>query len=458
MRFLERRFGLAAEGTTVGRELLAGLTTFATLSYILFVQPAVLGLQPAGMDAGGVFFATCVASALACFAMGWWANLPVALAPGMGTNFFFVFTICGSLGFTWRQALAANLIAGAAFLALARVGFRERVMHAVPHALQVAIGAGIGLLIASVGLRWAGLVVPDPSIGLRPGSMAEPVTRLALCGLVLVGSLLAWRVRGAILIALCGTALIGAFAHRLLGSAQPLVSAHALVGAPPEARAAFALDFGGLFARPWVDVLAVVGVLLLLDLFDTIGTLTALGRQGGLMRDGRLPRARQALAADAAGTCAGALLGTSTITSYVESAAGIAAGGRTGLVAFVVGACFLASLVLRPLVEAIGAGVPLAVGSSTVLCQPVIAPVLIVVGATMLSAVAEIDWRDFGESLPAFLTMLAMPLTLSITEGIAWGFVAYSVLALVRGRAGESSWLVHAFAALFVARWAWMAG
>jgi AGZA family xanthine/uracil permease-like MFS transporter len=390
--------------------------------------------------------------------MALWANLPVALAPGMGTNFFFVFTVCGALGFSWREALAANLVAGLAFLALSRVGLREKVMHAVPPSLQAAIGAGIGLLIASVGLRWAGLVVPDPATGLAPGGMGSPVARLALAGLALVSILLVLRVRGAILLGIAGTALLGAFGHALLGSAEPLVRAEALVGAPPAPTAAFALDFAGLVARPWADLVAVVGVLLLLDLFDTIGTLTALGRQAGWMRAGELPRARQALAADAAGTTLGALLGTSTITSYVESAAGISAGGRTGLVSLVVAACFLAALVLRPAVEALGAGVPLAAGEGEILCQPVIAPVLIVVGALMLSALADVEWQDLGHALPAFLTVLVMPLTLSITDGIAWGFTSFSLLSIVRGRARACSWLVHAFAALFVLRWVWLAG
>lgn len=457
MSWLERRFHLAQAGTTPARELLAGLSTFATLSYILFVQPAVLGLEPAGMDAGGVFFATCVASGLACIAMAFLANLPIALAPGMGTNFFFVFTICGALGFSWREALAANLLAGLAFLALARVGFREQVMRTLPPCLQSAIGAGIGLLIAGVGLRWAGLVVPDPSIGLRPGELGSPVARLALLGLALLAGLLVLRVRGAILVAILASALLGGLGHRLLGSAEPLVRIEGLVGAPPAPTAAFALDFASLFARPWTDLVAVLGVLLLLDLFDTVGTLTALGRQSGLMRNGELPRAREALAADAAGTCVGALLGTSTVTSYVESAAGISAGGRTGLVALVVGIAFLAALVLRPLVEAIGAGALLTLpGGETLACHPVIAPVLIVVGASMLGALAEVDWHELGQALPAFLTLLVMPLTLSITDGIAFGFISYSFLSLVRGEARRTPWLVHAFAALFVARWAWL--
>jgi AGZA family xanthine/uracil permease-like MFS transporter len=451
--FLERRFELAARGTDVRTEVTAGLVTFVTLSYILFVQPAVLALPPAGMDPGGVLFATCVASAVACFLLAWWSNYPIALAPAMGHNFYFVFAVCAGLGFRWQEALAANFLAGAAFLVLALGRMRERVMHAVPEPLQHAIGAGIGLLIATVGLQWGGLVADHPATFVQLGELGSPVALLTLFGLALVSALHVLRVRGAIVIGVVASAVAGWGASRAFGLESPLVTWHGLAAAPPSpSGTAFQLDFAGLFARPFGDWLAVLVTFLILDLFDSIGTLTGVASHAGLLVDGKLPRARGALAADAAGTTIGAALGTSTVTSYVESAAGVSAGGRTGLTAVVVGLCFLAAMVLAPLFQTLGAGVNVGTLESPVLRYPLIAPALLLVGASMMRSAQRIPWSDPAAAIPCFLAIVVMPLSLSITDGIAWGFVGWSLLSLVARR--SDPWLVHAFAVLFVLRYA----
>lgn len=454
---LERRFGVRAAGSTVAREVSAGLVTFATLSYVLFVQPAVLSHPAAGMDAGGVLFATCVASALACVGMALWANHPIALAPAMGHNFFFVFAVCAGMGLPWQQALAANFLAGVAFLLLAATRLRERVMRAVPASLAAAIAAGIGLLIALVGLEWGGLVVAHPATYVTLGDLGSPVALLALFGLALTSVLVVRGVRGAVLVGILGTAAAGWAASVAWGLEPALVTFRGVVGAPPSpAGTAFQLDLAGLLGRGGLEVLSVVLVFFLLDLFDSVGTLLGLGRQGGLLVNGELPRARGAFLADALGTTAGALLGTSTVTSYVESSAGIAAGGRTGLVPLVVALCFLAGLVFTPLIEMIGAGVVVATGPEVVTRYPVIAPVLILIGAFMMAAVRDVEWRDPVRAIPAFLTIVMMQLTVSISEGIAFGFLSTSILALAAGRGREVSPWVHAFALVFLARYVFL--
>ncbi len=449
MSLLERHFQIQAAGSTVRREVVAGLVTFSTLSYVLFVQPAVLSTT--GMDAGGVFFATCVASALACFLMAFWANLPVALAPAMGHNFFFAFTICGAMGVPWQQALAANLVAGAVFLLLAPTGAREAVMDAVPRGLRAGIGAGIGLLIALLGLEWGELVVSHPSTYVQLGDLSGSVARLTLVGLALSTALFVRRVNGAILIGIVATAIIGWVATRACDLDPALVSTTGIAAAPPGPSAAFQLDFAGLFSRPITEWLAIVAVLLFLDLFDSVGSLLCLGRQAGLLDEkGRLPKARGALAADAAGTTLGAALGTSTVTSYVESAAGIASGGRTGLVAIVCGLCFLVALPFAPLIEFIGGGVVVATDPVVVTRYPVLAPALLLVGALMLRVLKDVDWDDPLEALPAFFTTLLIPLSFSIADGIGWGLVATSWIALMMRR--RLPWLVHALALAYVGR------
>ncbi len=436
---LERLFALSAHRTTVGRETLGGCTTFATMSYIVFVQPVVLGA--AGMDAGAVMVATCLSAAAATLLMGLLANYPIALAPAMGHNFFFAYTVVLTLGIPWQQALGAVFVSGSAFVLLSFVGFREHLVNAVPASLKHAIAAGIGLLIALVGLQWGGLVVSHPATLVTLGSLSSPPALLTLLGLVVTAVCLARGLRAAILlgmVATLGTAL-----------AAGLVEFAGIVDRPPSLAGTFLqLDIVGALRTGLVTV---VFVFFFLDLFDTVGTLIGVTQEAGLLaEDGSLPRARRALLADALATVFGALLGTSTVTSYVESASGVSAGARTGLANLVVAALFLVALFFAPLVAMIGRGVETADGARL---YPVVAPALILVGCFMMKGVGRIRWGESDEAVPAFLTIVMMPLAFSITEGIAFGFIAYALLKIVRGRVRDVPAVVLLFAALFVLRY-----
>jgi AGZA family xanthine/uracil permease-like MFS transporter len=438
---LTARFDLAGHGTTVRTEVLAGVTTFLATAYIIFVQPTVL--SAAGMDFGAVMTATCLASAFATILMALLANYPIAVAPAMGHNFFFAYALVIGMKVPWQTALGAVALAGLLFVATAGIGLRERLISALPRCLQHAIAAGIGLLVAMIGLQWSGLVVAAPGTVVGLGNLHAPPTLLALFGLATTSVLVARRVRGALLWGMGVTASTGV----LTG----LVRFHGVVSAPPSlAPTWLALDIPGALAPA---VLPAVVVFFFLALFDSVGTLVGVAGRAGLLEGGRLPRARQALLADAVGTVAGATLGTSTVTAYIESATGVAEGGRTGLASLVTAACFLLSLAFAPLVRTIGGGYD--AGGGLVL-YPVVAPALLVVGVLMLQEVRHVAWDDPTEAIPAFLTLVIMPLTLSITEGIAFGFVAVSLLKPATGRAREVHWLIYLFAALFVARYAWL--
>ncbi len=432
----ERR--LSEAGTTVRTELVAGATTFATLSYIIFVQPTVLAA--AGMDFGAVMAATCVASAFATILMGLLANYPIAVAPAMGHNFFFVYAVT-QLGMPWQVALGADFLAGVLFLALAAFRFREAVMDAVPDCLKAAIPVGIGLLIAFVGMQWAGIVVGNPGSLVRLGRLTAPATLLALGGFGLIAVLSLRRVRGAILIGIVATTATGV----LLG----LLRFQGVVGPPPSlAPTALELDVIGALRPEYVEI---VLVFLFLAVFDTVGTLIGVGTQAGFIRDGKLPRAGRALLADATGTTAGTLLGTSTVTAYIESAAGIAAGGRTGLANLMTGALLLAALFFYPLARLMGGGVP---GPDGATLYPVTAAALITIGCLMMRNVTQVRWEDPGDAIPAFLTIATMGFALSIADGLAFGFISYAALRALSGRAREVSWLVYLLAALFLLRFA----
>jgi AGZA family xanthine/uracil permease-like MFS transporter len=440
---IDRLFGLAARGTTVRAEVLGGATTFVTLSYIVFVQPAVLAST--GMDAGAVLTATCLASALATLLMGLWANYPIAVAPAMGHNFYFALMLAGpvatgGLGVPWPVALGANCLAGVAFLALSLVGLRERLIDAIPHPLKHAIAAGIGLLITLVGFAWGGLVRAAPGTLVTLGDVGHPVVLLALGGTLLTAALRVRRIPGAILLGAAATA-----AAALLAG---LVPYRGLVAWPPSLAPTFArLDVRAAL-RP--DLVHAVFVLFILGLFDTVGTLVGVGEAAGLLVDGRLPRAREAMATDALGTIAGTVLGTSTVTAYVESAAGIDEGARTGLANLVTAALFLTALFCAPLARMAGEGVR--VGDAVL--YPIVAPALVMVGSFMIRSVARIDFRDPPAAIAAFLTLVTIPFTFSIADGIAMGFVAHAVLMLAAGRGREVHPLLYAFAALFVLRYA----
>lgn len=436
---LQRFFGLSAAGTTIRTEVIAGVTTFLTMAYIVFVQPAVLAA--AGMDAGAVMTATCLASAFATLLMAVFANYPVAVAPAMGHNFFFAFTVVVARGTPWPVALGAVAIAGAIFVLTAGIGLRERVVTAIPQSLKHAIGVGIGLLIALIGLEWAGIVVAAPGTLVTLGRLTSPPVLLAIGTLALMAVLMARGVKGAV--------LIGMVTATGVGLAARLVAFQGIVAMPPSLAPTFLkLDVLSAFRPGLIDVVLVFFVL---ALFDSIGSLIGVGERAGLMRGGRLPRVRQALLADAGGTIVGAALGTSTVTAYVESAAGVAAGGRTGLTAAVTAVCFLLALFFYPLVRMIGGG--FTSGGTTL--YPIVAPALVLVGVMMMEGVRLIRWDDLTEAIPAFLTMITMPLAVSITDGLAFGFIAYALLKLATGRARELDWLGYVFAILFVLRYAW---
>jgi adenine/guanine/hypoxanthine permease len=438
---LERLFELHAKGTTVRTEIVAGITTFLTMAYIIFVQPTVL--SAAGMDFGAVLVATCLASGTATLLMALLANYPIAVAPAMGHNFFFAFTVCIGMRVPWPLALGAVAVAGTFFVLTAGIGFREKLITAIPESLKHAIAVGIGLLIALIGLQWGGIVVDAPGTLVTLGRLADPPALLTIFGLLVMAVLLARRVPGAL--------LIGIAASTAAGLVTGLVQYQGIVSAPPSLAPTFLkLDIVGALSPSMVSV---IFVFFFLALFDSVGTLVGVANQAGLMRNGTLPRARQALLADALGTVAGAALGTSTVTAYIESSTGVSAGGRTGLANVVTATLFFVSLFFFPLVRMIGGGYP--AGETRVL-YPVVAPALILVGTMMMVGVRAIPWEDSTEAIPAFLTMVMMPLTVSITDGIAFGFISYAVLKVCTARAREAHWLVYLFAALFLVRYAWL--
>jgi AGZA family xanthine/uracil permease-like MFS transporter len=430
---VDRFFQLHESGSTVRTEIVAGATTFAALSYIIFVQPAVL--SGAGMDFGAVMAATCLAAALATLLMGLVANYPIAVAPAMGHNFFFIFVVT-QLGVPWRVALGADFLAGAIFLLLAAFRFREAIVDAVPPCLKAAIPVGIGLLIAFVGLRWAGIVVGSPGSLVRLGRLTTPAPLLALAGFLLISVLELRRMPGAILIGIIATTAAGA----VLG----VLSYGGVLARPPSlAPTLLQLDITGAMSPKYLDI---VLVFLFLAVFDTVGTLIGVGTQAGLVRNGKLPRVGRALLADAAGTVVGTALGTSTVTAYVESAAGVSAGGRTGLANVVTAILLLAALFLYPLARLMGGGLP---GPDGGTLYPVTAAALMSVGALMMRNVTGVRWDDPADAIPAFLTIVIMPLSLSIGDGLAFGFMSYAVLRALTGRAREVGWLVFLLAGLF---------
>jgi len=435
---LDRFFHLTERGSSVRTEIIAGLTTFLTMAYIVFVQPAVLGA--AGMDPGAVLVATCIASAIGTLLMGLLANYPIGVAPAMGHNFFFAFTVVVAGGTPWRTALGAVAVAGVVFILTAGFGLRERLMIAVPDAIKHAIGAGIGLLIALIGLEWSGIVVDAPGMLVGLGSLKSPPVLLSLGTLALMAVLWARGIRAALLIGM----LVSTAVAVLMG----LTTYQGIVAAPPSIAPTFLqLDIAGAL-RP--SLIGVTLVFFLLALFDSIGTLIGVASRIGVVRNGTMPRAREALLADAVGTVAGAALGTSTVTAYVESSAGVASGGRTGLAAVVTAVLFLLAPFFHPLVKMIGGGFD---AGNHVTLYPSVAPALVLVGVMMMQSVREIRWDDATDAVPAFLTMVVMPLAVSITDGIAFGLIAIVLLKGATGRARELHPLVYVFATVFLLRY-----
>lgn len=434
---LNRIFRLEENRTSVRTEALGGVTTFMTMSYIIFVQPTILG--QAGMDKAAVMAATCLACALATLLMGLLANYPVALAPAMGHNIFFAVIVCGSMGYSWQVALGAIFISGIIQIFLSLLGVWEGLVAAIPDSLKHAIAVGIGLLIALIGLEYGGLVVDAPGVLVGLGDLTSRPVLLVLFGVALTACLMTLRVRGAILIGILATALVGI----PLG----VVKYHGLLAAPPSIAATlFRLDILGAFKT---GLITVIFVFFFLDLFDAVGTLIGVSSAAGFLKDGRLPRANRAMLADSIATTSGALLGTSTVSSYIESATGIAQGARTGLANVFTSLLFLVALFFSPLAEMIGGKY---VYKEMVL-HPVIAPPLIIVGYLMMKSVTRIDWEDLTEAIPAFLCIIFMPLTVSITEGITFGFISYSLLKLISGKGKQVHWVMYMFSVLFILRY-----
>ena len=448
---LKNYFKLKENGTSVRTEALAGVTTFATMAYIIFVQPVVLGA--AGMDAGAVFTSTCLITAFSTVLMALLANYPVAVAPAMGHNFFFAYIVVLTMKVPWQVALGAVLVSGIIFVATASFGLRELVVDAVPDSLKSAIAVGIGLLVTLIGLEWAGLVRLEPNTFVALGNLSSRPTLVALLGLTVTIVLIARGVKGAILFGMLIAALVGL-------AVGVVKNPGAIVSFPPSiAPTLFQLD---VLAALKQNLISVIFIFFFLDLFDTVGSLIGIAKQAGLMKNGKLPRAGRALLADAVGTVGSALVGNTTMVSYIESASGVAVGGRTGLAALVTAGLFLIAMFFSPVVQMISGGFPvhevISVEGQQIArvftLYPITSPALIVVGSLMIRSVRDIEWDDFTEALPAFLTVVLIPLTFSITDGIAFGFISFALLKLVTGRAREAHWLIYVFALLFIARYA----
>lgn len=450
MASIDGFFGITSSGSTVRREIIGGITTFATMSYIVFVQPTVLSM--AGMDFGSVLVATCVSAALGSLFMGLIARYPFALAPGMGENFLFTFTVCLTMGFSWQAGLAIVFISGVLFILLSLFRTREMIMEVFPDCLKNAIGPAIGLLIAFIGFQWSGVIVSNPGTMVALGSLKHGAPLISLFGVLLIATLMAWGFRGAILAGLLACTGLG-----LLTGVIPFT----LERTHLSLATFFQLDFAPLLAR-WQDALMAILLFFFLDLFDTVGTLVGVSTQAGLMQEGKLPRAGKAFFSDALATCTGALCGTSTVTSYIESATGVAAGARTGLAAVTTAACFVGAIALAPVVSIAGHNVgpayyeALGMKGSLISMYPAVAPALIVVGFLMLAPLRKVNWEDVTESFPAFATIALMVFGYGITEGIAAGCVAFAAIKLTAGRGREVHPVMYIVAAAFVARYAFL--
>jgi len=414
---LAKYFEFSKFGTNFRREILAGLTTFLAMAYILAVNPFILG--DAGMDLGAVFTATAIAAAIGTLVMGIVAKYPIALAPGMGLNAFFAYTVVLGMGIPWEQALAGVFISGVLFLILAISGIREKVINAIPQGMKYAVSAGIGLFIAFIGLKNGGIVVADPATFVALGDFSNKATLLAIFGIVITAVLMTRKLTGAIFYGIVITAVVG----MIFGVVEV---PSGIVAAPPSA-SAFGAFFGPLTDPSVIfsgTMIVVILTFLFVDFFDTAGTLVGVASQANLLReDGTLPRAGKALAADSIATIAGAVVGTSTTTSYIESSTGVASGGRTGFTAVTTAVLFLLSLFFYPIVEVIA------------LQGAVTAAALVMVGVLMAKSLGNIEWGKMEEAAPAFITVIAMPLTYSIATGIALGFILYPLTKVVNGEA-----------------------
>lgn len=430
---LESLFKLEEHGTNLRTEAIAGLTTFLTMAYIIFVNPQILATT--GMDQSAVFVATCLAAALGSAIMGFYANWPIAMAPGMGLNAFFAFTVVGAMGFTWQAALGAVFISGCIFLLLTVTGVRRWLVAGIPHSMRSAVAAGIGMFLGIIALKNAGIVVASEATYVALGHMTDPAPLLAMIGLFVIAALDTLKVKGAILIGILGITVVSIF----LG----LSEFGGIVSTPPSIAPTFLqLDILGAIST---GILQVVLVFVLVEVFDATGTLIGVAKRAGLLTEGSghtNPQLGKALLSDSSAIVAGSFLGTSSTTAYVESASGVLAGGRTGLTAVVVAVLFLAALFFAPLAGTVPAFAT--------------APALLYVACLMMRELTDIDWDDITEAVPSALTALMMPLTYSIANGLAFGFISYALIKLLTGRVREvhaATWLV---AGLFLIRFAFL--
>ncbi len=428
MKLLEKLFGFNPQKHNIRTELLAGVTTFMTMAYILAINPAILG--DAGMDKGAVFTATALSAVIATLVMALVARLPFALAPGMGLNAFFAYTVVLTMGYSWQFALTAVFLEGIIFLVLTAFNIREMIVNAIPKNVRFSISVGIGLFIAFIGLKNAGVIVDHPATLVTLGDMSSQSVMLALTGIVITGVLLAFRVKGALLIGILVSTVIG-----IPMGLTHLPAGHSYVELPPSLTPIFfKFEWSQIFT---IDMAIVLFTFLFVDMFDTIGTLIGVSTKANMVDDkGNIPRVKQALFADAIGTFFGSILGTSTVTTYVESASGVAEGGRTGLTSFSTAILFVLALVFAPIFLMIPAAA--------------LSPVLVIVGLFMMSPVKEIDLNDFTESIPAFITIILMPLTYSIAEGIVFGMLAYVFIKVFTGKFKDVSIIMYILTALFI--------
>ncbi len=466
MSALERVFKLKENKTTLRREISGGVVTFLTMSYIIFVQPAVL--QQAGMNFNAVMMATCLSAALASILMGVLANYPIALAPAMGENFFFAFTVVLMLKVPWQQALGIVFISGILFVLLTLFKIREKFIDAIPPSLKHAIAAGIGLFIGFIGLTDAGIIIRNNSPlnaiafsdnltsgrlleqlnifqystgALKLGDLTNPATMVAVIGLFIISFLMIKRIKGAILWGLLLTAGVA--------MAFGIIRWQGFVSSPPSIEPTLLkLSFKGLFT---LELIPIIIVFFIMDFFDTIGTLIGVSSRAGLMKDNKLPRASRALMADAVGTVAGALLGTSTVTSYIESAAGVEEGSRTGLSAVVTGLLFLSAIFFSPIIAMVGGGYAYSLENGLFL-YPVTAPVLIIVATLMMKEIVKIQWDEFSDSIPAMLTFIGIPLTYSIADGLALGFISFTFIKILSGKLKDLNFIILFITLVFLIR------
>jgi adenine/guanine/hypoxanthine permease len=428
---IDRYFKLTENQTSFRQEMLGGLTTFVTMAYIIVVNSQILA--QAGMPVEGVVFATCFSAAVATLVMGVYANYPIALAPGMSLNAYFTYSVCLTMHIPWQTALAVVFCSGVLFLILTVTRVREQIVNGMPDCLKHSTAAGIGMFIAFVGLRNAKLVVANPATFVGLGSFADKDVQTACVGLALTLILMARKVNGAILIGIIGTAVLGMLRH--------ITSWPAAIFSMPHPSSTFLkLDFRGM---SHLGLLEILFAFLFVDLFDNVGTLVGVCEQGGFIKDGKIPRVGRVLVADAVGTVFGSLTGTSTVTSYIESAAGVAAGARTGLSNVAVAGLFLLAMFCAPLATAIP-------GYAT-------APALILVGVLMSQSIAQVEWKDFSEAVPAFITMLATPLTFSIATGLSLGLISYTLVKIAAGKLRDVNTLVWILTILFILRYVYLA-